>query len=513
MKQKGIKKQKKIKPQRMEKLFSFRIMIAFIFALLIGLSCFYITMKNTIVKDSQEQTINTIQSLTKYKNMMLTNKINDWYLYAETLAALCMDEEEEALNIEKFNAIETPYVMMFDETGTVISGKKINDSIKEYAYYEKVMAGERTIISMVEEKLENSKETFAIVAVPIINEEDTVIGGILCAYKMSEISETLKNSDMEAFGDSIIIDQNGQIITGTRTKDRVSYFYDLPKDDNFFLDEDKKNEIRTEIEKGKSDFVQLGAGDNNRLIVYEHNISSEWTVVTMVDRVALESFSYDIPKNLLSVLRGGIIFIGIMYVVVVFMYLTIIRISQERSEILKAEKNELADIVMRDSMTGLYNKKTAMDMIKASLRTMNKEKKHALLFVDIDNFKTINDDYGHEKGDQLIILFAEIMKKHFRRDDIIARFGGDEFIILVKDYGNETVLRQRAESLCGIIIEESKTKMDFLISISIGIAVYPDHGKTYEELIQNADKALYWSKKEGKSQYHIYDNDSKFLGQ
>jgi len=522
-----------------EDIFTLKMMIVFTILLLLGLSGFYFAMRNTIEKDSEKQTLNTIQSLAKHKNVMLTNTINGWYLYAETIADLCIDVNDEfsAANIEKFDKSKTPYIIIFDQMGTVILGEKLNDSINQYMYYNKVMSGKRTVVSLVVKELENSKGLYVAVAVPIISSENTVIGGVLCAYKMSEISGILQNSvtlgisnatgtgdtadtettvgavDTAEIGDTIIIDQNGQIITGSRANNSEKSFFDLPKGDNFFLDEDKKSKVRMEIEQGKSDFVQVGAGQNNGLIVYEHNLTSEWTVVTMVDRMALEAFSYNIPKNLLYILGGGITFIGIMYMLVFLMYITIIRISHEKSEILKAEKNELEDIVMRDPMTGLYNKKTAMEMMKNSLRGTNKTKKHALLFIDIDNFKTINDDYGHEKGDELILLFAEIMKRHFRKDDILARFGGDEFIILVKNYGDEQALRQRAESLCSLIVEETKNRTEHSISISIGIAIYPEHGNTYEELIRNADKALYWSKNEGKSQYHMYNSNMKFLGQ
>lgn len=486
-----------------------KLMITVTFLLIIGITVFYYAMKNKIMNDSQTQTISMIQSLAKQKDMMLTNTIINWYLYADTIAALSLDDKGEfvTVNIKKLNKLVSPSVVVFDPLGNTISNLDSTHSVNQAKYFNRVMAGEHVVTEMMEEESGISNDQIVAVAVPIKSSDGTVKGGVVCSYKISEIKDILSSEEMTEFGDTIIMDQNERIVVGSRKFDANSKFFDPEKEGEFFLDEEKKSEIREGIAQKRSDFVEFGEGKQNGLMLYEFNMTSEWTVITTVDQVGLQIHSYNITKNLLLTLRGAVVFAGIMYVIIFLLYIVIIQISNERSKALKAEKEELTNIVMLDSMTGLYNKKTAIDMIEKVLNEEQEDKKHGLFFVDIDNFKTVNDKFGHDEGDQLILLFAKIMKEHFRADDIVARFGGDEFIILVKNYGSEQTLIQLAERLCNLIYEKSKEKEAYEFSLSIGIAVYPEHGITSEELIKNADKALFWSKKEGKNRYNIYSNE------
>lgn len=164
----------------------------------------------------------------------------------------------------------------------------------------------------------------------------------------------------------------------------------------------------------------------------------------------------------------------------------------------------------RDLFTGLYNKATTQTQITKVLTQNNdKESIHGIMVLDIDDFKNINDTMGHIAGDIVLKKIANDMKDTFRKSDIIGRTGGDEFMVCMKDILDIGNVTYKAEELLKKIRSyelymENGKKVE--ISVSIGIALYPQQGNTFQELYQKADRALYHSKRCGKNQYFIYDS-------
>jgi diguanylate cyclase (GGDEF)-like protein/PAS domain S-box-containing protein len=181
----------------------------------------------------------------------------------------------------------------------------------------------------------------------------------------------------------------------------------------------------------------------------------------------------------------------------------VIRDIRERKKI----EEEISYLAYHDSLTGLSNRRLFMNDLRTAIIDQEfSRSKLALLFIDIDNFKAINDQCGHDVGDCLLVHVAKNLKKSLQPKDLIARLGGDEFIILLKDIeSNEAVeaylkeLFQKAQQ--PIIIG----KQSYYISFSVGVAIFPDDGKNGEDLLKNADAALYNIKTQGKNGYAFYD--------
>ena len=164
---------------------------------------------------------------------------------------------------------------------------------------------------------------------------------------------------------------------------------------------------------------------------------------------------------------------------------------------LKQETLALEKAVHFDIFTGLYNKPSFLEI--AHQKLMQKPHlQYAVIVSDIDNFKLINDTYGHLAGDDIILSIAQHLQTTFRNQDIIGRFGGDEFIIFVNDIPSISWLCEKIQSLliCSVTTE-------IACSNSIGIAMYPQDANNLETLIQYADKALYQAKKQ-KGTYSFY---------
>lgn len=179
---------------------------------------------------------------------------------------------------------------------------------------------------------------------------------------------------------------------------------------------------------------------------------------------------------------------------------------------LKRETDGLREMAQRDSSTGLYNKLTAETRIRQVLNG-EPEQSCVLLLIDIDHFKKVNDTLGHQVGDEVIQEIAQKLDTLFRKDDIIGRFGGDEYIVLLK--GRTIFPRDGICNCCKRIINvfhhaEVGKKYDYPLSCSIGIALYPENGTEFETLFHMADKALYSAKKLGRNRFEFYHEDQNF---
>ncbi len=160
-----------------------------------------------------------------------------------------------------------------------------------------------------------------------------------------------------------------------------------------------------------------------------------------------------------------------------------------------------------DLLTNCYNKITTESSIVDSLFT-HKDSQHVFFIVDIDDFKSVNDNLGHHFGDIVLSEVAGNLKSIFRSHDIIGRIGGDEFIIFAHDIHDMNIIKRKAQSICTAFQNTySGERGDYKISGSVGVARFPIDGTTYEELYKAADKALYQSKMRGKDCYTFYDKD------
>lgn len=167
----------------------------------------------------------------------------------------------------------------------------------------------------------------------------------------------------------------------------------------------------------------------------------------------------------------------------------------------------------RDPLTELYNKEFTQKLINEQLNVNNKNLSAALLMIDIDNFKDVNDNFGHVFGDAVLCDLSDKLQNIFRGNDILGRIGGDEFIAFINGKNIQTVIREKAEEICKAFhsVYRKDTGEEYIISSSIGIAMCPENGMTFEDLYNNADIALYDSKDKGKNTYSFYDG-SDFKG-
>lgn len=177
----------------------------------------------------------------------------------------------------------------------------------------------------------------------------------------------------------------------------------------------------------------------------------------------------------------------------------------------KRQAQKLMEIAQRDSLTGLYNKGTSQKLIEDRLGISVIGFSSALMIIDLDNFKQVNDSMGHLFGDAILIESAHCIEKQFRSADVVGRIGGDEFMVYMENVADVSVVQKKAEQIIRELSQihvgqdGGESIQNFGISCSIGAAISPSHGKNFKELYHNADMALYQAKKHGKNQYREYN--------
>ncbi|MGO0862389.1 GGDEF domain-containing protein, partial [Clostridioides difficile] len=161
-----------------------------------------------------------------------------------------------------------------------------------------------------------------------------------------------------------------------------------------------------------------------------------------------------------------------------------------------------------DSLTDIYNKGTFEKLVEEVIATNKNNKKDALFIIDLDDFKEINDNFGHPFGDFVLKAFADKIKTSFGSEDLVGRIGGDEFVVYMQDYYSEVNLHKKAKELNRVLYDNyNDLSFSFEASVSIGIARYPQNGASFLELFKNADRALYNVKASGKNSYCLFEED------
>jgi diguanylate cyclase (GGDEF)-like protein len=163
-------------------------------------------------------------------------------------------------------------------------------------------------------------------------------------------------------------------------------------------------------------------------------------------------------------------------------------------------REQLLEQSLSDPLTGLYNRRYLYEQMAHEMALW--ERSHqafALILLDIDHFKSFNDRYGHDIGDEVLIALADLLHQHVRKSDVACRLGGEEFVVLMSGADQKRALA-RAEAIRNAVkkLVVPGVGPEHTISVSVGVAVYPDHGNNSHRLVRAADQALYESKRRGR---------------
>lgn len=276
-------------------------------------------------------------------------------------------------------------------------------------------------------------------------------------------------------------------------KDDIVIYSSDSSETGLLLDEDIRSRIDASVLTNESRI------DDQYLI--STSICGDWRVICTMPTDVILAEKRDVQRQLLFIS-------GTVALVMILLMLYIIAKSMSS---VKTTVSILDDQAHKDLLTGLLNKLSFENFTKNAIsKSAEDGTQSALILLDLDNFKGVNDTLGHTYGDKVLSNVGDILRSVFTDEDLLGRLGGDEFCVFTKisDEGSDIYIRDICRKICKAF-EHNYTgdRNDYKISASIGAAMFPDDGKDFAELYRKADTALYCSKHTGKDTFTVYSED------
>ena len=456
----------------------------FIITLVIGISIFFNVVQSSVEKNSSETLITNVTQQSEHLNTILN--IN--YSYLNVLAQELSKSEDlfSENNISLIKAFmentDLNRTAIIDSDGNALYDNNVVKNVAHRRYFKESMQGKQSLSDPLESSVD--QQTRVILSVPIYK-NNQVIGVVGGSYNVTKLGNMLFDDLFDGQGKSFIVDQDGNLITRDKKYEKK---HNIKTIDNLFDICDEKK-VKIDFNQQESDLIQVQTKKNKSLyLAYSPLKINDWMICYIVPvHVAQESYTFIKHYETLLATFLGLIVLSLM-----------IYLAHSNSR----ENKYLIHLSEIDPLTSVFNKETTQKLIDQKLKN---HEHFCFLILDVDDFKSVNDNYGHAVGDKVFKNLSDLFKNHFRQTDIVGRIGGDEFIILIED---EVIAESRIQSLLKKVNElKIEELQDFKLSISVGMAFAPSNGTTFMELYRHADHALYQTKRTGKNDYKIYKND------
>jgi len=396
-------------------------------------------------------------------------------------------------------------------------------NLKKRQHFQEAMKG-RIYVSDIISSMATGK-LIIVMEVPILDSEGKAVGMVQRNFDLNALQEFVQSFDDDEIS-VIVMDRTGRIIANSDNVigGGIGSEYAIDNSYKFILDRIYNS----------SGVIRIEVNGVDSLATYSRNVDTGWMIVTIRPYHYIWDKVYD--KAVKAVIFGAVM----LLVGTLIAYLLSARISKPiiqmtnvvdemargNTDINKIEVNsddELGQMAAAfnkiksdrdafqleselDKLTELFNKKTMENLCKMKLNTFNENENSNILMafyiIDLDHFKEVNDLLGHQFGDKVLVEFAKGLKKIFRPNDCIGRFGGDEFVVIVDSLPNMEVVIRKAEQIKQIAFNLSLEGKARFVTASIGIAIAPHNGRDYDSLFASADKAVYHVKNNGKNGYY-----------
>lgn len=461
--------------------------IIIIIIVLLMLSAVFIVFRDSLNKklsDNEEQHL--IENANTVSEVFYT-KLDDQLTMLESQARYFQSIDLTDYNAMKRTILSTKGIGGFKNIGVAnSSGATINyngtssGNIFLSGYYKEAMQGHNAISEST--ITDEDGDEVLVLAVPIIK-EGAAAGVIYGTFTKDTIDSIIDSISISKSASSVVVNSEGKILAHSTTGEvdtSVQMLSDIIPDEK--LPTDGKNKTVYYISHGDNhlaEMVPIGLHD--------------WYFVTIL------------PETIVTDLTDKItVYVGIVVAAVaVIFFIIILHISSllKRTDIISEKAST-------DSLTNILNKGTfrtrfceEMDKGKGGL---------AMFIIDLDDFKSVNDNLGHVMGDKVLVDTADTISDIFGGRENVGRIGGDEFSAFLHFGGDIDKITLCAERVCKEMNREYSAHGDTVsVSVSVGIAIYPASGRDYEELYRNADKALYKVKGSGKNMYALYSEEEQ----
>lgn len=425
------------------------------------------------------QTKHDLQTTNDTAKAALNSLLKDGKNWLESLAVICDIPDgtgkENWWNVAKKFDTKGMKIGVADSRGTIYysSHKKMDISGRQYY---KVLKKQKSSISKVLFDEEEGTESI-IIGVPMIK-QGRFEGAICLEYSTMELGRLLNGKDTSGMGAVLVFTRKGRMVASYEGMEKFPTMYDMLKTMKYD-DPAQLHEMEANVQKGSSGFLNYQNKGKLRMLYYEPADISDWIICTLAVAELYEGTLYSLKSETFILMTKGVL----ITILLLFFSLQFFKIHRN-------EKRENT----KDVLTGVINRKYFQKLLEKDLK--RNKKYRACFFLDVDDFKRINDTYGHQKGDEVLTAVARHLEKNLREKDVVSRYGGDEFTCLI--YG--ITEKEKIREIAGRILREVAGKVH--VNISMGITLIQDND-SYEQIIERADGALYEAKVRGKNQFMI----------
>ena len=474
-------------------------------SLLLFLAISLMSYSATMREESKEKVEDRLVNEAELLGNEFSSEIKSLEQIGITVAAILAKEDSFSINnvqqtlddIVATTTASSAFVASTDGIAISDSGNKF--SVSKESYYTLALGNTENVSEAYVDG--NTGEYMVTIAIPINN--GTGVKGVLCLnYPTSRFMDIPNTSDHDSKTMYLLIRNDGTIIgtAGYRSSSTGLNLFDYLENASFEENESVDTLIRS-IQNGKNGMMYCSFVNNGKAILYKPIGMNGWFCIELLTKkyvVQLQDRQYQPTKSVL--------FKVVLSLSLFFASLLIVNFLNRAIHF--KESRELQDKAETDLLTGLLNKIATEKHIEDYLEGEGKDKEALIFVLDIDNFKKINDTMGHAFGDEVLSTLGKRIKGEFRISDIVGRIGGDEFIVFLKDIKDDETRRREASRVSnffkGFKVGEY---VKYSATASIGAAVYPGDGKTFEELYKAADKAVYKAKRRGKNQLAFFRDD------
>ena len=401
-------------------------------------------------------------------------------------------------------------------------------NLKKRQHFQEAMKG-RSYVSDIISSMSTGK-MIVIIEVPVLNSEEKPVGMLQRNFDLDVLQDFVQTFDDEEIS-VVIMDRSGRIISNSDNITGIGNEYAVDNRYKFILDRIYNS----------SGVIRLKVENVDSLVAYSRNVDTGWMIITIrpyhyIYDQARDRAAKSVALGLAMLLFG--VLIAYLFAIkvtkpIIEMTNVVDDIVSGKTSLDKIEVNsddELGQMAAAfnkiksdrdayqleselDKLTELFNKKTMENLCRMKLKTFNENETSnifmAFYIIDLDHFKEVNDLLGHQFGDKVLVEFARGLKKIFRPNDCIGRFGGDEFVVIVDSLPNMEVVIRKAEQIKQIAFNMTLEGKSRFVTASIGIAIAPQNGRDYESLFAAADKAVYHVKNSGKNGYYceLFEKD------
>lgn len=437
-----------------------------------------------IDEQREYELIKVSQNTSHYFQNFLENKLEWMRMFAVSISMSDNMDSKDWRKLLENEQSEDYQLGIADTSGVIRFGNNEKKDVREEAYFQHSMKGENYISKI--NKCQLHKNDSIILSVPINNPDGEIEGIVAMEYSTMKLGEYINNinSDWDEYGVNLIINRKGEIVASYEGLERYDTFYDVLRErkleEGVSLEEIKKN-----IANDKSGIFHYYKNDKRRMIYYQPLDINDWTMIS------IGAMKYN-TTTLNSIERNNIIFSVAFALIILLATIATRNIYHCRTQ--KIKKMKL------DKLTQIYRRGVGEELVKSIFQNNKNVKIYGCIFIDVDDFKGINDNYGHDKGDEVLASLGEILLSGAGNGNIVYRYGGDEFCIWL--CGNGTA--KDILKVGNLILAQVSGKE--IVHLSIGATYVDENEKRWQDALKRADKAVYEAKNRGKNQIVLYED-------